>query len=56
MYIYMYSDFTCFGQSQFSWLLAYGEGEYNIVWMDIGIKLLSAVGVSLLSKTHSLFM
>ena len=52
----MYSDFTCFGQSQFSWLLACGEGEYHIVWTDIGIKLLSAVGVSLLSKTHSLFM
>ena len=56
IFIYVYSDFTCFGQSQFSWLLACGEGEYNIVWTDIGIKLLSAVGVSLLSKTHSLFM
>ena len=51
---FAYSDFTCFGQSQFSGLLACGEGEY--VRMDIGIKFLPAVGVSLLSKTHSLFM
>ena len=56
IHVYMYSDFTCFGQSQFSCLLACEEGEYHIVWTDIGIKLLSAVGVSLLSKTHSLFM
>ena len=34
--------------------IACGEGEY--VKTDIGIKLLSAVGVSLLSKTDSLFM
>ena len=56
IHVYMYSEITCFGQPQFSWLLACEEGEYNSVWTDIGIKLLSAVGVSLLSKTHSLFM
>ena len=56
IHAYMCSGFTFFGQSQFSWLLACEEGEYHIVWTDIGIKLLSAVGVSLLSKIHSLFM
>ena len=35
-------------------LVACGEGEY--VRMDIGIKLLPAVGVTLLSKTDSLLM
>ena len=56
IFIHVYSDFTCFGQSQFSCLLACGEGEYNIVWTDIGIKLLSAVGVSLLSFTFTVYV
>ena len=54
IFIHVFSDFTCFGQSQLSGLLACEEGEYNN--KDGGVKLLPVVSVSLLSKTHSLFM
>ena len=55
IFMHVFSDFTYFGQSQLSLLLACVEGEY-IIRTNVGIKLLPAVGVSLLSKTHSLFM
>ena len=55
IFMHVFSDFTYYGQSQLSLLLACVEGEY-IIRTNVGIKLLPAVGVSLLSKTHSLFM
>ena len=51
IFIHVYSDITCFGQPQFSCLLGCGDGEYTKT--DIGIKLLLAVGVSLLIHCSS---